>query len=291
MNRKQFLSSLAMIPLTATAMKLNDLMQSAQPMERTAPMPVFFIGHGSPMNAIETNEFTDGWRSIVKTIPKPKAIVCISAHWETNGTMVTAMAKPKTIHDFGGFPQQLYDVQYPAPGNPELAKEMQQMIKGTPVGLDASWGLDHGAWSVISQMYPDASVPVIQMSLDYTKSARQQYDLAKELGALREKGILIIGSGNMVHNLRAVDWSGKTSGFDWALEANARFKKLILDNEHQQLINYLDLESAVKLAIPTPEHYLPLLYVLALKKKNENVTFFTDQLVMGSISMTTVKID
>lgn len=259
-------------------------------MERTGTMPVLFIGHGSPMNGIEHNEFTDGWKAMAATMPKPNAILCISAHWETNGTYVTGMAKPKTIHDFGGFPQQLYDVQYPAPGSPELAKEVQGDITETSVGLDDKWGLDHGTWSVVKQMYPDASIPVIQLSLDYGQSAQSQYNLAKELAPLRQKGILIIGSGNMVHNLRAVDWSGKTQGFDWAIEANEIFKKLIAGNEHQQLINYQKLGSAIGLAIPTPEHYLPLLYVLGLKNGDETATFFNDKMMMGSLSMTSVKI-
>ena len=259
-------------------------------MEGTATMPVLFIGHGSPMNAIESNEFTLGWRSMAASMPKPKVILCISAHWETNGTFVTAMAKPKTIHDFGGFPQKLFDVQYPAPGSPELAKETQGMIASTTVRPDESWGLDHGAWSVIMQMYPDASVPVIQLSLDYNQSAQSQYNLAMELAPLRKKGVLIIGSGNMVHNLRKIDWASQDKGFDWAMEANDIFKKLIAGNEHRQLINYQQLGNAVGLAIPTPEHYLPLLYALALKGKDEQVSFFNDKPVMGSLTMTSVRI-
>ena len=290
MNRKQFLTSLALLPFAKTIMTAGDLTHLTRSMESTGSMPVLFIGHGSPMNAIEHNEFTDGWRKMAETFPKPKAILCISAHWETNGTLVTSMAKPKTIHDFGGFPQKLYDVQYPAPGCPELAGEMQGMVTGVSVIPDDKWGMDHGAWGVIMQMYPDASVPVIQMSLDYSLSAQQQYDLAKELSPLRKKGILIIGSGNLVHNLRMVDWSGHHQGFDWALEANTLFKKLISGNEHHQLINYQKLGSAVGLAIPTPEHYLPLLYLLGLKSEKEAVTFFNDKMVMGSISMTSVKI-
>jgi 4,5-DOPA dioxygenase extradiol len=290
MNRKQFLASLALLPFTTAAMKLNELNKLSQAMERTGTMPVLFVGHGSPMNAIENNEFTEGWRAVAASIPKPNAILCISAHWETNGTYITAMSMPKTIHDFGGFPQELFDVQYPAPGSPVLARELHDTITGTRIGLDESWGMDHGAWSVISRMYPDASVPVIQMSLDYHQGAQYHYNLARELSPLRDKGVLIIGSGNMVHNLRAVDWSGKTQGFDWALEANAIFKRLISGNEHQQMIDYQKLGSAVGLAIPTPEHYLPLLYVLAMKGKEEHVSFFNDKAVMGSITMTSVKI-
>lgn len=290
MNRKQFLTSLAMLPLANQAMKLNELNAISQSMESTGRMPVLFVGHGSPMNAIEQNEFTEGWRSMVSLIPKPKAVLCISAHWETNGTFITSMAKPKTIHDFGGFPQILFDVQYPAPGSPELAMEVQTSINSANVEPDEKWGLDHGAWSVLRQMYPDASVPVIQMSLDYNQNAQNQYNIARELAPLRDKGVLIIGSGNMVHNLRAIDWSGKTQGFDWALEANAVFKKLIRENGHQQLVNYQNLGKSVEMAIPSAEHYLPLLYVLALKKNDEEVTFFNDKTVMGSISMTSLKI-
>jgi 4,5-DOPA dioxygenase extradiol len=290
MNRKQFLASMALLPLANQAMKLNELNAISQSMESTGRMPVLFVGHGSPMNAIEQNEFTEGWRSMVSLIPKPKAVLCISAHWETNGTFITSMAKPKTIHDFGGFPQILFDVQYPAPGSPELAMEVQTSINSAKVEPDEKWGLDHGAWSVLRQMYPDASVPVIQMSLDYNQNAQNQYNIARELAPLRDKGVLIIGSGNMVHNLRAIDWSGKTQGFDWALEANAVFKKLIRENGHQQLVNYQNLGKSVEMAIPSAEHYLPLLYVLALKKNDEEVTFFNDKTVMGSISMTSLKI-
>ena len=290
MNRKQFLASLALIPFTAMSMKLNDLNILSQSMKSAAPLPALFVGHGSPMNAIEHNEFTEAWRNIAATIPKPKAILCVSAHWETDGTWVTSMSNPKTIHDFGGFPQELFDIRYPAPGSPELAKETQMMVTKTSVGLDEKWGLDHGAWSVIKQMYPGASVPVIQMSLDYNKSALAQYDLAKELAPLRKKGVLIIGSGNMVHNLRKIDWTNQNQGFDWANEANEIFKKLISGNDHHQLINYKKLNSAVGLAIPTPEHYLPLLYMLALKGEDEAVSFFNDKTVMGSLSMTSVEI-
>ena len=180
---------------------MNKLNKMTEPFNSTEKMPVLFLGHGSPMNAIEENEFVAGIRSIGGTIPKPMAILCVSAHWETRGTFVTAMEKPPTIHDFGGFPRALFEVQYPAPGSPELAKETKALISKTGVGLDESWGLDHGAWSVIKHLYPDADVPVIEMSLDYYQAPQYHYDLARELGSLREKGVLIIGSGNMVHNL------------------------------------------------------------------------------------------
>jgi 4,5-DOPA dioxygenase extradiol len=253
-------------------------------------MPVLFVGHGNPMNAIENNEFTGGWRKSAESMEKPSAILCISAHWETNGTFVTSMAKPKTIHDFGGFPQKLYEFQYPAPGNPELAEEAKSLVPDGRVSLDDKWGLDHGTWSVLCQMYPDASIPVIQLSLDYNMPAQGHYDLAKELTSLRKKGVLIIGSGNLVHNLREVDWSGKheSKGFDWAIEANDKIKSLIMANDHQQLINYKKSGTAMGMAVPTPEHYLPLLYVLGLKHESEKVTFFNDKSFMGSLSMTSV---
>jgi 4,5-DOPA dioxygenase extradiol len=254
-------------------------------------MPLLFVGHGNPMNAIEDNEFSNTWKTLPVTLPKPQAILCISAHWETRGTFVTAMQKPKTIHDFWGFPQELFDVKYPANGNPALAKQVKDEVKSATVGLDETWGLDHGCWSVIKRMYPQADVPVIQLSIDYTKPAQYHYALAKELASLRNKGVLIIGSGNMVHNLGMVNWQNPNGGYDWADEMNATFKKLIESNNHKELINYASLGKAAALAIPTPEHYLPLLYILGLKEEKENVSFFNDKTMMGSLSMTSVKIE
>jgi 4,5-DOPA dioxygenase extradiol len=193
MDRKSFLQSLAILPFAGTAMKLNELNRMTAPFSSTEQMPVLFLGHGSPMNAIEENEFVAGFRNIGKTIPRPNAILCVSAHWETRGTFVTAMEKPTTIHDFGGFPKALFDVQYPAPGSPDLARETKALIKKTEIGLDDKWGLDHGAWSVIKHLYPNADVPVIQMSLDYYQPPQYHYELAKELSSLRKKGVLIIG--------------------------------------------------------------------------------------------------
>jgi len=253
-------------------------------------MPVLFLGHGSPMNAIEENEFVTGFRNIGKSIPKPVAILCISAHWETRGTFVTAMEKPETIHDFGGFPQALFEVQYPAPGSPELAAELGHMVTGTHIGMDDKWGLDHGAWSVIKHLYPNADVPVVQLSLDYDKTPEYHYELAKELSSFRKKGVLIIGSGNMVHNLRVVDWRNPDKGYDWANAANDQFKKLILANDHKALIHYKDLGAEIQQSIPTPEHYLPMLYILGLKQENEQITFFNDKTVLGSMSMTSFQI-
>ena len=274
-------------------MNYNEINQLISSGENTPRMPVLFVGHGSPMNAIEENEFVEGWRNLGKTIPRPKAILCVSAHWETKGTFVTAVPKPQTIHDFGGFPRALYDVQYPASGSPELARETKQVITKTVLGLDEKWGLDHGAWSVIRRMYPEAGVPVIEMSLDYSQGPQYHYDLAKELASHRNKGVLIIGSGNMVHNLRMVAWDKMNEpefGFDWAIQANDTFKRLIMSGNHKELINYTSLGKEVQLAVPGPDHYLPLLYALALKEKNEAVSFFNDKAVMGSLTMTSVKI-
>jgi len=272
-------------------MQLNDLKKMTEPFNSTEKMPVLFLGHGSPMNAIEENEFVAGIRRIGGTIPKPAAVLCVSAHWETKGTFVTAMEKPPTIHDFGGFPRALFEVQYPADGSPELAKETKALIRKTVVGLDESWGLDHGAWSVIKHLYPDADVPVIEMSLDYFQAPQYHYDLARELLSLREKGVLIIGSGNMVHNLGLLAWdklSAGEFGFDWALEASAKMKNFILNRDHMSLINYRSKGRSFELAIPTPEHYLPLLYALALQDENDNITLFNDKALAGALTMTSV---
>jgi 4,5-DOPA dioxygenase extradiol len=274
-------------------MKINDLNKITESLKSTDKFPVLFIGHGSPMNAIEENEFVTGWRNMGKTIPKPNAILCISAHWETRGTFVTAMEKPKTIHDFGGFPAELFEVQYPAPGSPELAKETKGLIKKTEVDFDEKWGMDHGCWSVVKHLYPDADIPVIQLSLDYFQSPQYHYDLSKELFSLRKKGVLIIGSGNMVHNLGMVSWEKIDEpgyGFDWAIEANEKMKKFILSNDHKSLIDYKQQGRAFNLAIPTPDHFLPLLYSLALKEDNEKIEVFNDKAVGGSLTMTSIKI-
>jgi Uncharacterized conserved protein len=257
-------------------------------------MPILFIGHGSPMNAIEENEFTEGWKTIAGTFPKPDAILCISAHWETKGTFVTAMERPKTIHDFNGFPSQLYEVQYPAPGDPELANETAKLMTQTKTGLDQEWGLDHGCWSVLKHLYPAADIPVVQLSLDYQKTPQQHYDLAKELAPLREKGVLILGSGNMVHNLGMVAWDRMNEpefGYDWATQASEIMKKHILSGDHKPLINYKSQGRTINLSIPTPEHFLPLLYILALQRADEKVNIFNDKTVMGSLSMTSVSIN
>jgi 4,5-DOPA dioxygenase extradiol len=256
-------------------------------------MPVLFVGHGSPMNGIEDNEFSVRWEQMAKEIPTPAAVLVISAHWFTNGTRITAMDFPETIHDFGGFPQSLFDVQYPAPGNPGLAQETASLLHSAHVELDHDWGLDHGAWSVVRRMYPEAKIPVLQLSIDYTKPAQYHYDLAKELYSLRKKGVLIIGSGNMVHNLRMISWQNMNNagfGYDWALTMNDKFKQIISSGDYTPLINYESLGAEARLAIPTPEHYLPLLYSLGLKGSKDEISFFNDKAVAGSLTMTSVKI-
>jgi 4,5-DOPA dioxygenase extradiol len=290
MLRKDFLKTLALLPLAIHAMKLNKLELLTGPLKSTAKMPVLFLGHGSPMNALEQNEFSETWQQFGKSLPKPAAVLCISAHWETCGTFVTAMDEPPTIHDFGGFPQALFDVQYPAPGNRELASETKDLITGFEVKPDYNWGLDHGCWSIMKHLYPNADVPVIQLSLDYNKSPRQHYDLAQQLGALRRKGVLILGSGNIVHNLRMINWHKPNEGSDWGYEANEKLKKLIVNGDHKQLFDYKSLGHAVELSVPTPEHFLPLIYSLGLKENNEDITIHNDKIVMGSISMTSFKI-
>lgn len=256
-------------------------------------MPVLFIGHGSPMNGIEDNAFTRRWKQMSAEIPVPAAVLVVSAHWFTKGTRITAMDFPETIHDFGGFPKELYDVQYPAPGNALLAKETVSLIHSSPVELSHDWGLDHGAWTVVRCMYPEANIPVLQLSIDFTKDPQYHYDIAGELYELRKKGVLIIGSGNMVHNLRMLAWDKLEVpgyGYDWALQMNETFKELINDGNHKPLIHYSGFGMEGRLAIPTPEHYLPLLYTLGLKNKKDAVSFFNDQTIAGSLTMTSVKI-
>lgn len=274
-------------------MNLNDLESITQQFNNTEKMPVLFLGHGSPMNAIEENQFVQGFRNISREIPKPNAILCISAHWFTNGTFVTAMLNPKTIHDFYGFPKELFEVNYPAPGSPELARETAELLLPEIVEEDHSWGLDHGAWSVIRHLYPNAEMPVIQLSIDYNKPPQYHFDLAKKLQKLREKGILIIGSGNIVHNLRMIDWKNINTvgaGWDWAVEAREKTNNWLLDGNFQNLIDYQRQGVALQTAVPSPDHYLPLIYSLGLKEKSENLSLFNDELIGGSLSMTSVRI-
>ena len=289
MKRKEFIHLIARASAFMTLNSLNVL--SASLPKTGQKMPILFVGHGSPMNGIENNQFTETWLQLAKEIPLPNAVLCISAHWLTKGTHITAMEHPKTIHDFGGFPQALFDVEYPAPGNPLLAEETKKMITSTNVGLDHDWGLDHGTWSVVKKMYPQAQVPILQLSIDYYKPGQYHYDLAKQLNGLREKGVLIIGSGNMVHNLGMANFNriNEEFGFDWANEMNQIFKTKILNHDHASLINWESLGKGAALAIPTPDHYFPLIYTLALQNKNDEISFFNDKAVAGSLTMTGVK--
>ena len=293
MNRKSFLKILGITPFLYSMKNINELYTTSQAFSNTEKMPVLFLGHGSPMNAIEENQFVTGFRNVAKTLPKPNAILCVSAHWSTKGTKVTAMEMPETIHDFGGFPQELFNVQYPAKGSPELAQITHELLLPTPVELDDKWGLDHGAWSVIKHLYPNADIPIIQLSIDYTKSAQYHFELAQKLQALRNKGILIIGSGNIVHNLRLVDFANfdrDNYGYDWAIEARETVNNYLIDGNYQPLIEYEKQSTAVQMAIPSPDHYLPLIYTLGLQQKGENISLFNDKLVAGSLSMTSLKI-
>ncbi|MCB9322429.1 MAG: 4,5-DOPA dioxygenase extradiol [Lewinellaceae bacterium] len=293
MNRKKFLQLIGLTPFTFYMEPLNALDKLSQGFPLTEKMPVLFLGHGSPMNAIEENEFVTGFRTVAKSLPRPQAILCISAHWYTRGTKVTAMEMPRTIHDFGGFPQELFEVQYPAKGSPELAGNTKTLLAPIEVELDEKWGLDHGAWSVIKHLFPQADVPVIQMSIDYTKPPAYHFELGKKLNALRGKGILIIGSGNIIHNLGMVDWQNMDKdnyGYDWAIETREKINVWMQDGNFQPIIDYHQQGKALQLAVPTPDHYLPLIYSLSLKQKNEEIALFNDKLLAGSLSMTSVKI-
>ena len=289
MRRAEFLKLSAVAAAGISTMKLQALSNWSSNLVSTPKMPVLFFGHGSPMNAIEQNEFVQGFKSAKAKIPTPNAILCISAHWETRGSFVTAMPKPKTIHDFGGFPQALFDVQYPAHGSPELANEIHKTI--SQIELDHSWGLDHGTWSVVKHLYPNADIPVLQLSLNRNFTPQQHYALAQELSSLRSKGVLIIGSGNIVHNLGKVAWQkiNEPFAFDWNTEVSEQVKAYINSGNHQALLDYRKQGTSWDLAIPTPEHYLPLLYCLALQNDTDSVEYFNDKPVGGSLSMTSVR--
>lgn len=258
---------------------------------QTPKMPVLFVGHGSPMNALEDNPTTESWKAIARNLPRPQAILCISAHWETNGSKVTISSKPETIHDFGGFPPELFRMQYPAPGAPEWAERTRALVKSTTISSDTKWGLDHGAWSVLCRFFPKADIPVFQLSLDRNKTPQQHYNLGIELSPLREQGVLIVCSGNIVHNLGLIDPSNKiNSAYDWAKVFDTKVRDLIQHNQIDQLINFKDLGKEANLSIPTAEHYLPLLYALALKEQSDPIKFFAEHYVFGSLAMRSVKI-
>ncbi|OON41925.1 4,5-DOPA dioxygenase extradiol [Izhakiella australiensis] len=255
-------------------------------------MPALFLGHGSPMNVLEENTYTQAWRQLGDTLPRPQAILAVSAHWYTRGTAVTAMEQPRTIHDFGGFPQALFDTHYRAPGSPALAKQVAELLAPLPVTLDQEWGFDHGSWGVLIKMYPQADIPVVQISVDGTKPPLWHYELGQKLAALRDRGVMIVASGNVVHNLRMLKWQGDNQAYPWA----QGFNQFVRDNlswqgpaEQHPLVNFMQHEGAA-LANPTPEHYLPLLYVLGSRQPDEPVTVPVDGNVMAALSMLSVQV-
>lgn len=252
-----------------------------------ARMPAVFFGHGSPMNTLERNRYTEAWSGIGKSVPAPMAILVVSAHWLTRGTAVTAMNAPRTIHDFGGFPPELSEFQYPAPGNPDLAGRIRSLLAPIDVRLDQDWGLDHGTWSVLAHAFPAADVPVVQLSIDNAQSPQFHYDLGQRLAPLRDEGVLIIGSGNVVHNLGIMDWRAADKAYDWATRFNQRMRRHLDKREHAPLIDYQRMGQDAQLAVPTPEHYLPLLYVLGLQDDKSVITIPVDGVEFGSISMLT----
>jgi 4,5-DOPA dioxygenase extradiol len=257
----------------------------------TDPMPTIFFGHGNPLNALLKNGYTDGWAAIGNSMPRPAAVLCVSAHWYLPGTAVTAMPSPRTIHDFGGFPRELYEVQYPAPGSPELARRVRDLLAPIPVELDQSWGLDHGTWSVLCHVFPQADIPVVQLSIDETRAPEFHYEIGKLLRPLRDEGVLIIGSGNIVHNLHTYAWGKhEVEPFDWAVRFERLARELLLNGDDEPLVHYESLGRDALLSAPTPDHYLPLLYVISLRRDGERVSFPVEGFDGGSISMLTVQI-
>lgn len=276
-------------PLLRLSRRLRRTAESYPPMAEL--LPAIFFGHGNPMNAVRNNNYTEGWRRIGQQTPRPKAIVAISAHWYVPSTGVTINTAPRTIHDFGGFPRELYEVQYLAPGDPKLARRVQKLLAPLPVKLDDSWGLDHGTWSVLRHVYPDADVPVVQLSIDETQPASFHFQLGRQLASLRNERILIVGSGNLVHNLHTYAWGRHMPDpYDWAVRFETRAKEIMLAGDYRSLVDYEKLGRDAMLSIPTPDHYLPLLYVLAVRQSNESIRFPVEGVDGGSISMLSVQI-
>ncbi len=257
-------------------------------MTPSARMPALFIGHGSPMNALERNRYTEAWRALGAALPRPKAVLCISAHWLTRGLAVTAMPRPRTIHDFGGFPQALFEVQYPAVGDARMAQRVSELLQPLPVALDTEWGLDHGAWSVLLHLFPEADVPVLQLSLDAAQTEAFHYAVGQKLAALRDEGVLILGSGNVVHNLRRLQMQGPP--YDWATRFERFVAQAVRAQDHAALIDWPAQGADASLSIPTPEHYWPLLPVLGAQAPDETAEIIIDGMALGSISMMTVRV-
>ena len=285
MDRKDFFKTVSLIMATPIITKAENVITELTKADATIKMPVIFIGHGNPMNALYDNNFTKTLSGIQKNISKPKAILVVSAHWLTSGSFVSVNPTPKTIYDFGGFPDELFKVKYEPKGAPELANEIKDKVTYAKVGADETMGLDHGAWTVLKHMYPNADIPTFEFSIDYSKPASYHYELAKQLNFLRDKGVLIIGSGNIVHNLGMVDWKNQTSGYDWANEFDNTVKNLLDKGDDKSLINYQTLGKSALLSIPTNDHYLPMIYTLGLKREKENIYYLYDGMEMGSISM------
>jgi len=257
----------------------------------TDSMPVIFLGHGNPMNALSKNGYTDGWASIGRAIPRPKAVIAVSAHWYVPACSVTANLMPRTIHDFGGFPRELYQVRYPAPGSPELAHRVKDLLSPVAVGLDETWGIDHGTWTVLTHIFPKADIPIVQLSIDERQPPRFHYEIGKRLAALREEGVLVIGSGNIVHNLHTYAWGDHgVQAFDWAVRFEKQVREFILKGHDTHVVAYENLGRDAMLSVPTPDHYLPLLYVLSLRKENEEISFPVQGVDGGSVSMLAVQI-
>jgi 4,5-DOPA dioxygenase extradiol len=260
-------------------------------MGNTAMMPAFFLGHGNPMNAVSKNTYTAAWTALGRSVPRPKVVLAISAHWYIPGTAVTAMATPRTIHDFGGFPDKLFQVQYPATGSPELAKRVSKMLAPLNVGLDERWGLDHGTWAVLCHVFPKADIPIVQLSINETKPPQFHYDIGRKLLPLREEGVLIVGSGNLVHNLHAYAWGRRGVGpYDWAARFEKHARNVMTAGNDASLIDYGKMGPDASLSIPTPDHYLPLLYVLGARQPGEQATFPVEGMDGGSISMLAVQV-
>lgn len=285
MDRKDFIKSLSLVMAAPLVSKAEPVLSELSKAETTERMPVIFIGHGNPMHALHDNAFTKTLNNIQKTIERPKAILVVSAHWLTRGTYVSTNPNPKAIYDFGGFPDELYKVIYEPKGSPELAKELKEKITSPKIEADNAMGLDHGAWTVLKHMYPAADIPTFQLSIDYYKPASYHFELAKQLGYLRNKGVLIIGSGNLVHNLGMVDFNKPNSGYDWAIEFDATVKSLLDKGDFKSLVDYEKLGKSALLSIPTNDHYLPMIYPLGLKTEKENVSYLYEGMEAGSISM------
>lgn len=291
MDRKDFLKAIAFLPLASAAMKLNELKILTDPFPGTALMPVLFLGHGSPMNAIEDNAFTQSLKKLGASLPRPAAILVVSAHWLTKGTFVSVAPQPKMIYDMYGFPEELYKVKYPAPGAPGFAKDVKALVKSVSVQEDKEWGFDHGLWSVLIHLFPKADIPVFELSMDYHKPMQYHYDLAKELVQLRKKGVLVVGSGNITHNLRKFDMNNPSAKpVEWAHEFDEKIKKFLDSHDHKGIIDYRKLGTVAELSHPEPSHFLPLLYAIGLQDKSEALTYPHEGFTYGSFSMRCVKI-